>query len=48
MQVSVPMTADKPQSTYVDYVGSIFLEILFMFIKSFGVNIAQWKNSIQI
>lgn len=48
MQVSVPRTTDKSQRTYVDYVGSIFLEILFMFIKSFGVNIAQWKNSIEV
>jgi len=42
------MTADKSLSTYVEYVGSIFLEILFVFIKSFGVNVAQWKSSIEI
>lgn len=47
-KVSDPMTADKSLSAYVDYVGSIFLEILFVFIKSFGVNIAQWKSSIEI
>lgn len=42
------MTADKSLSISVDYVGSIFLEILFVFIKSSGVNIAQWKSSAEI
>lgn len=47
-KVSGPMSADESLSTRVDYVGSIFLEILFVFIKPFGVNVAQWKSSTEI
>lgn len=42
------MTDDKSLTTSVAYVGSIFLETVLMFVKSFGVNVAQWKSSTEI